>query len=89
MEEEFKNLIKVWVSAISSVAYCYFLSTRIKAGVFRLHSVLPVCAIHRHSWSGPPTTVQRTVLKPPLFKTFWVVDGILLSQISSVAFIVR
>ncbi|CAN6806940.1 unnamed protein product [Brassica oleracea] len=42
MEEEFKNLIKVWVSAISSVAYCYFLSTRIKAGVFRLHSVLPV-----------------------------------------------
>ncbi|CDY36740.1 BnaA03g11460D [Brassica napus] len=45
MAEEFKNLMKIWVSAISSVAYCYFLSTRIKAGVFRLLSVLPVCAM--------------------------------------------
>ncbi|CAH8363461.1 unnamed protein product [Eruca vesicaria subsp. sativa] len=45
MEEELKNLIKVWVSALSSVAYCYFLSTRIKAGIFRLISVLPVCVM--------------------------------------------
>ncbi|ESQ42915.1 hypothetical protein EUTSA_v10014033mg [Eutrema salsugineum] len=45
MEEELKNLIKVWVSAIISVSYCYYLSTRIKAGVFRLLSVLPVVAL--------------------------------------------
>ncbi|ESQ42916.1 hypothetical protein EUTSA_v10015854mg, partial [Eutrema salsugineum] len=45
MEEELKNFIKVWVSAIISVSYCYYLSTRIKVGVFRLLSVLPVCAL--------------------------------------------
>ena len=45
MKEERKNFNNVWVSPIISVSYCYFLSTRIKAGVFRLHSVLPVCAM--------------------------------------------
>ncbi|KAL1209650.1 putative long-chain-alcohol O-fatty-acyltransferase 3 [Cardamine amara subsp. amara] len=45
MEEELKNFIKVWVSAIISISYCYYASTRIKAGVFRLLSVLPVCAL--------------------------------------------
>ncbi|VVB17395.1 unnamed protein product [Arabis nemorensis] len=45
MEEELKNFIKVWVFAIISISYCYYLSARIKAGVFRLLSVLPVCAL--------------------------------------------
>ncbi|CAL9243652.1 unnamed protein product [Arabidopsis halleri] len=45
MEEELKNFIKVWISAIISISYCYYISTRIKAGVFRLLSVLPVCAL--------------------------------------------
>ncbi|CAH8358813.1 unnamed protein product [Eruca vesicaria subsp. sativa] len=45
MEQELKNLIIVWFSAIISVSYCYYLSTRIKAGVLRLLSVLPVCAL--------------------------------------------
>jgi len=45
MEEELKNFIKLWISAIISISYCYYLSTRIKAGVFRLLSVLLVCAL--------------------------------------------
>ncbi|KFK27125.1 hypothetical protein AALP_AA8G338100 [Arabis alpina] len=45
MEEELKNFIKVWVSAIISISYCYYISTRIKAGLSRLLSVLPVCAL--------------------------------------------
>ncbi|KAJ0261638.1 long-chain-alcohol O-fatty-acyltransferase 6 [Hirschfeldia incana] len=43
MEEELKNFMKVWVSAIISISYCFYSSTRIKAGVFRLLFVLPVC----------------------------------------------
>ncbi|XP_010443157.1 PREDICTED: probable long-chain-alcohol O-fatty-acyltransferase 4 [Camelina sativa] len=46
MEEELKNFIKVWVSAFISVTYCYYISTRIKAGVFRLLSVLPICVLY-------------------------------------------
>ncbi|CAH8389851.1 unnamed protein product [Eruca vesicaria subsp. sativa] len=45
MEEELKNFMKVWVSAIMSITYCYYFSTRIKAGVIRLVSVLPVCVL--------------------------------------------
>ncbi|CAH8381833.1 unnamed protein product [Eruca vesicaria subsp. sativa] len=45
MEEELKNFIKVWVLAIISISYCYYSSTKIKPGVFRLLSVLPVCAL--------------------------------------------
>lgn len=45
MEEELKRLIEIWVLAIISVSYCYYLSTKIKAGIFRLISVLPVCAM--------------------------------------------
>nr|VDC87899.1 unnamed protein product [Brassica oleracea] len=43
MEEELKNFMKVWVSAIISISYCYYLSARIKPGVFRLLFILPVC----------------------------------------------
>ncbi|EOA15172.1 hypothetical protein CARUB_v10028555mg [Capsella rubella] len=45
MDEELKNFIKVWISAIISIAYCYYISARIKSGVFRLLTVLPVCAL--------------------------------------------
>ncbi|KAJ0267052.1 Wax synthase domain-containing protein [Hirschfeldia incana] len=45
MEQELKNFFKVWFSAIISVSYCYYLSTRIKPGVLRLISVLPVIAL--------------------------------------------
>ncbi|CAA7021116.1 unnamed protein product [Microthlaspi erraticum] len=45
MEQELKNFIKVWVSAIISISYCYYLSTRIKPGVLRLLSLLPVCVL--------------------------------------------
>ncbi|KAF8095264.1 hypothetical protein N665_0338s0019 [Sinapis alba] len=45
MEEKLKNFIKVWASVIITVSYCYFLSARTKAGVFRLLFVLPVCAM--------------------------------------------
>ncbi|KAG7538031.1 Wax synthase domain [Arabidopsis suecica] len=45
MEEELMSLIKVWVYATISISYCYYISTRIKAGVFRLLSVLPVCVL--------------------------------------------
>ncbi|KAL1222230.1 putative long-chain-alcohol O-fatty-acyltransferase 11 [Cardamine amara subsp. amara] len=45
MNEELKNLIKVWSFALISISYCYYVSTRIKAGVFRLLSVLPVFAL--------------------------------------------
>ena len=45
MEEEVKNFLKVWGSAIISVSYYYYLSTRIKPGVFRLLAVLPVCVL--------------------------------------------
>ncbi|CAA0409972.1 unnamed protein product [Arabidopsis thaliana] len=45
MEEELMSLIKVWVYAIISISYCYYTSTRIKSGVFRLLSVLPVCVL--------------------------------------------
>ncbi|KAJ0246153.1 Wax synthase domain-containing protein [Hirschfeldia incana] len=45
MKGETKSLILVCVAAIVSTSHCYYISTRIKAGVFRLISVLPVCAL--------------------------------------------
>ncbi|CAF2027460.1 unnamed protein product [Brassica oleracea var. botrytis] len=43
MEEEIKRFALVWVSAIVSVSYCYYILPRIKAGVPRLLFILPVC----------------------------------------------
>ncbi|XP_010449475.1 PREDICTED: LOW QUALITY PROTEIN: probable long-chain-alcohol O-fatty-acyltransferase 7 [Camelina sativa] len=45
MEEEIKSLIKVGVSTIISVSYCYFLPPRIISGVYRLISIIPLCAL--------------------------------------------
>ncbi|CAN6860381.1 unnamed protein product [Brassica oleracea] len=45
MEEELNSLVKVGVSTIMSVSYCFFLPPRIKSGFFRLISILPVCVL--------------------------------------------
>ncbi|AAF79269.1 F12K21.17 [Arabidopsis thaliana] len=45
MEEELKSFVKVWGSAIISVSYCYYIPSKIKSGVHRLLSVLPVCVL--------------------------------------------
>ncbi|KFK27126.1 hypothetical protein AALP_AA8G338200 [Arabis alpina] len=45
MEEELKSLIKVWVYAIISISYCYYLPPRIKSGFPRLLSIFPVLAL--------------------------------------------
>ncbi|CAH8358815.1 unnamed protein product [Eruca vesicaria subsp. sativa] len=44
MDGEVLGFFIVWVLAVISVSYCYYISSRIKAGVLRLISVLPVCA---------------------------------------------
>lgn len=43
MEEELRNIIKVWISATISLCYCYYISSRISKGVLRLLSILPIC----------------------------------------------
>lgn len=43
MEEEIKRFALVYISAIVSVIYCYYIPSRIKAGAPRLLSILPVC----------------------------------------------
>ncbi|XP_027368600.1 probable long-chain-alcohol O-fatty-acyltransferase 5 [Abrus precatorius] len=42
LEEEFKSLIKVWLSVIASLCYCYFISSKIPKGLFRFLSILPI-----------------------------------------------
>jgi len=42
LEEEMKNLIKVWVSVLISLSYCYFISSKLPKGLFRLVSLSPV-----------------------------------------------
>ncbi|KAG2242481.1 hypothetical protein Bca52824_095674 [Brassica carinata] len=43
MEEEIKRFALVYISAIISIIYCYYIPPRIKAGGPRLLSILPVC----------------------------------------------
>ncbi|KAF8095263.1 hypothetical protein N665_0338s0018 [Sinapis alba] len=45
IEEELNCFIKICVSTLISVCYCYYVSPKIKPGVFRLLSVLPLCAL--------------------------------------------
>ncbi|XP_010446124.1 PREDICTED: probable long-chain-alcohol O-fatty-acyltransferase 4 [Camelina sativa] len=45
IEEEFITFIEAWASAIISISYCYYISQNIKAGFFRLISLLPVGAL--------------------------------------------
>ncbi|XP_010443165.1 PREDICTED: probable long-chain-alcohol O-fatty-acyltransferase 1 [Camelina sativa] len=43
MEENLRNLIEVWIYALISLSYCYFISSKISKGVLRLLSILPIC----------------------------------------------
>lgn len=45
MEEELRNLSKVWIYALISISYCYFISSKISKGVLRLLSIIPVCIL--------------------------------------------
>ncbi|XP_043715531.1 long-chain-alcohol O-fatty-acyltransferase-like [Telopea speciosissima] len=42
MEEEIKSFIQVWITAIISLFYCYFIAAKIPDGKLRLLSLLPV-----------------------------------------------
>ncbi|KAI9115735.1 hypothetical protein K1719_013404 [Acacia pycnantha] len=42
MEDEIKNFIKIWIKGISCLCYCYYVSSRIPKGIFRLLSLLPI-----------------------------------------------
>ncbi|XP_044474167.1 probable long-chain-alcohol O-fatty-acyltransferase 5 [Mangifera indica] len=42
MEEEIKNLTKVWLQAITSLTYCHLITSRIPKGFPRLISFLPI-----------------------------------------------
>lgn len=53
MEEELRNLIKVWISALISISYCYYISSKVYKGVLRLFSLLPIFLIFLSS-SSPP-----------------------------------
>ncbi|KAG2310648.1 hypothetical protein Bca52824_022205 [Brassica carinata] len=45
MEEELRILSKVWISALVSICYCYFISSRISKCLLRLISIIPVCIL--------------------------------------------
>ncbi|XVE50755.1 hypothetical protein DITRI_Ditri01bG0188700 [Diplodiscus trichospermus] len=45
MEAEFKSFIKVWILAITSICYCYYISARFPKGLPRLLSILPVISL--------------------------------------------
>ncbi|OVA06587.1 hypothetical protein BVC80_1287g29 [Macleaya cordata] len=45
MNSEIKSLIKVWITVLASLSYCYFFSKKIPKGFLRLLSVLPIIPI--------------------------------------------
>ncbi|KAI8010224.1 putative long-chain-alcohol O-fatty-acyltransferase 1 [Camellia lanceoleosa] len=42
MEGEIKNLLQVWFSITASLCYCYFISSKLPKGKYRLLSLLPI-----------------------------------------------
>ncbi|XVF03729.1 hypothetical protein REPUB_Repub05bG0018900 [Reevesia pubescens] len=42
MDVELQNFIKVWTLAILSFCYCFYISSRLPKGIFRLISLLPI-----------------------------------------------
>ncbi|GLT66606.1 hypothetical protein SLA2020_389630 [Shorea laevis] len=42
MEGEIEKSIKVWIIAITSLCYCYYVVARIRRGIMRLLSLLPI-----------------------------------------------
>ncbi|KAI3866045.1 hypothetical protein MKX03_024744 [Papaver bracteatum] len=45
LEDEIKNLIKVWITVMICLTYCYFVSRNIPKGFLRLISILPIIPI--------------------------------------------
>ncbi|KAL9319859.1 hypothetical protein ACSQ67_011698 [Phaseolus vulgaris] len=45
MEAEIQKFIKVWISAILGLSYCYYIAAKIPKGFFRLLSLLPILYI--------------------------------------------
>ncbi|GKV43785.1 hypothetical protein SLEP1_g51038 [Rubroshorea leprosula] len=45
MEEELKSFVKVWVLAITSLCYSYYIAAKIPKGFLRLLSLLPVISL--------------------------------------------
>ncbi|XP_054794373.1 long-chain-alcohol O-fatty-acyltransferase-like [Prosopis cineraria] len=62
-EDEIQNFIKVWIKAISCLFYCYYVSSTIPKGLFRLFSLVPVFFVflllplnlHSFHLGGPAT----------------------------------
>ncbi|KAK8644005.1 hypothetical protein V6N13_013281 [Hibiscus sabdariffa] len=42
MEAELENFIKLWILAIVSLSYCFYFSSKLPKGIFRLISLTPV-----------------------------------------------
>ncbi|OIV92003.1 hypothetical protein TanjilG_07742 [Lupinus angustifolius] len=42
MDDEIQRFIKVWITSISCLCYCYYIASRIPKGFFRLLSLLPI-----------------------------------------------
>ncbi|KAF8409658.1 hypothetical protein HHK36_005736 [Tetracentron sinense] len=42
MDGEIKSFLKVWISALASLCYCYFISRKIPKGKIRLFSLFPI-----------------------------------------------
>ncbi|KAG4203853.1 hypothetical protein ERO13_A04G011066v2 [Gossypium hirsutum] len=42
MENELYNFIKVWILAIISLCYCYYISSKLPKGIFKLFSLTPI-----------------------------------------------
>ncbi|KAL3733406.1 hypothetical protein ACJRO7_022865 [Eucalyptus globulus] len=45
MEEEARNFINVWLTVLSCVCYCYFISSSLPPGKLRLFSLLPIFSL--------------------------------------------
>ncbi|KAL9319858.1 hypothetical protein ACSQ67_011697 [Phaseolus vulgaris] len=45
MEGEIEKFIRVWISAILGLSYCYYIAARIPKGFFRLLSLIPILYI--------------------------------------------
>ncbi|CAN6850218.1 unnamed protein product [Brassica oleracea] len=57
MEEELRNLIKVWISAFISISYCYCISSKISKGflfyiIWFYPSSSPLSPSHLHHLSS-------------------------------------
>ncbi|KAJ0246151.1 long-chain-alcohol O-fatty-acyltransferase 1 [Hirschfeldia incana] len=62
MEEEFRNLIKVWISALISISFCYYISSKISKAFFLTwlaNFKLALFAFDQEPLSPLPSTLTR------------------------------